>query len=90
MSERQRKEKLKDNIEKLSDCEHEQVFKIIQKHTDKFTCSDSGVLVSADTLPIDCVTEIEKYIDFCIAQKHRLDADEAQRTALYLSVHTSE
>jgi hypothetical protein len=90
MSERQRKEKLKENIEKLSECEHEQVFKIIQKHSDQFTCSDSGVLVSAETLNDGCLTEIEKYISFCFAQKQRLDSDEAQRTALYKSVHNSE
>ena len=87
---RQRKEKLKNMIEKLSECEHEQIFKVIKKYTDQFTSSDSGILVSADNLTDDCIEEIEKYIDFCIAQKEMLDADEAHRIALYKSVHINE
>ncbi len=87
---RQQKERLKDNLEKLSECEHEQVFKIINKFTDQYTCSESGVLVSADNLNLECIEEIQKYIDFCFAQKQRLDSDEAQRLALYKSVHENE
>jgi len=87
---RQQKEKLKDNIEKLSECEHEQVFKIINKFTDQYTCSETGVLVSVDNLNAECILEIEKYIDFCFAQKKRLDADEAQRIALYKTFHSNE
>jgi hypothetical protein len=87
---RQQKEKLKNNLEKLSECEHEQVFKIINKFTDQYTCSETGVLVSADSLNQECVEEIQKYIDFCFAQKERLDTDEAQRIALYKTFHSNE
>lgn len=90
MSERQRKEKLKENIEKLSECEHEQIYKIIRDYTTQYTCSESGVLVSADNLNDDCVSKIEEYISFCFAQQKRLDADEAKRVALYKSMHTTE
>lgn len=90
MSARQRKERLKEKIDSLSECEHEQIFNIIRKHIKKFTCSDSGILISADTLPDECISEIEKYIDFCFAQQKRLDADEARRTELYKSLHNSE
>lgn len=79
---------MKDNLEKLSECEHEQIYKIVRKHTDQITCSESGVLVSAEILNNVCLTEIEKYIDFCFAQKKMLDDDEAHRNALYKSVHS--
>lgn len=84
-----RKEKLKESLDKLSECEHEQIFAIVQRFTEQFTCSESGVYVSADSLNEECISEIEKYIDFCIAQKQRLDADEAKRLALYKSVHSN-
>lgn len=90
MSERQRKENLKDKIEKLSECEHEQIFKIIKQHTNQYTTSKSGILVSADNLSTACIEKIESYIDFCIAQQERLDEDEAKRTALFKSMHTTE
>lgn len=89
MSERARKEKLKENLDKLSECEHEQIFAIVQRFTEQFTCSESGVYVSADNLNDECLSEIEKYINFCNAQKQRLDADEAKRLALYKSVHSN-
>ena len=79
---------MKVNLEKLSECEHEQIYKIIHKHTDHFTCSDSGVLISADNLPVECLDEIEKYINFCFAQKMMLDADEAHRTALFKTLRS--
>ena len=86
MSERQRKEKLSRNLERLSECEHEQIFKIVQEFTDQFTCAESGVLVSSDNVNPECLSKIEKYIDFCFEQKKMLDADDAQRAALFKSV----
>lgn len=87
---RQRKEKMKESLDALSSCEHEQIYKIIRSHTDSVTCSDSGVLVSADVLSDECFEKLEKYIDFCFVQKKRLDADEATRSALYKSVHSTQ
>lgn len=90
MSERQRKEKLKEDIEKLSECEHEQIYKIIREYTNQYTCSESGVLVAAENLSVECMSKIEEYISFCFAQQKRLDADEAKRVALYKAMHTDE
>lgn len=78
---------MKDNLEKLSECEHEQIYKIVRKYTDQVTCSETGVYVSAENLNSECINEIEKYISFCFAQQSMLDADEAHRSALYKSVH---
>ena len=87
---RLRKEKLRDELSTLTECEHEQVYRIIRAHTDQLTCAESGVYVSADVLSPKCFTEIEQYIRFCVAQKHRLDSDEAKRQALFKMVHSEE
>lgn len=89
MSARLRQERLKESLDKLSECEHEQIFAIVRKYTEQFTCSETGVYVSAENVNEACMTEIEKYIDFCNAQKRRLDADEAKRLELYKSVHSN-
>ena len=84
---RQRKEKLRENLDKLSDCEHEQIYKIIREYTDNVTYAETGVFVAADNLGEECFGKIEKYIDFCMDQKKRLDADEAKRTEVYNMMH---
>ena len=85
---RQRKEKLKEQLELLSDCEQEQIYKIIREYTDQVTFAETGVFVAADVLSPDCFCRVEKYVSFCQEQKKRLDADEAQRSALYKMVHS--
>ena len=76
---RQRKEKLKDDLDKLSQCEHEQIFEMIQKSVSNYTCSETGVFVSADIIPEECFSQIEKYIAFCFEQKKRLTEGESKR-----------
>jgi hypothetical protein len=85
---KQRKEKLKENLEKLSDCEHEQIYKIIREYTDQVTHAETGIFVSADSLGEDCFKKMEEYIDFCFAQKKRLEADEARRNEIYKLMNT--
>ena len=85
---KQRKERLKENLEKLSDCEHEQIYKIIREYTDQVTYAETGVFVSADAIGEECFEKIEEYVDFCFAQKKRLDADEMKRTQVYKMMHT--
>ncbi len=55
--------------------EHGQIFQIIQKFTDQYTKTQSGVLVSTDNLNNECIQEIEQYLHFCIDQKKRMDDD---------------
>ena len=76
---RQRKEKLKDDLDKLSQCEHEQIFEMIQKSVSKYTCSETGVFVSADIIPESCFSQIETYVSFCFEQKKRLNEGEIKR-----------
>lgn len=72
---RSKKELLKEQIDKLDNREHDQVYKIIQKYTDQFTKTQNGVLVSTDVLNDACLEEIELYINFCLAQKKRIEDD---------------
>jgi hypothetical protein len=60
---RSKKEWLKDNLDRMESNEHNQVFAIIKKHTDQFTKTQTGVLVSTDNLSSECLDEIEKYLD---------------------------
>jgi hypothetical protein len=76
---RSKKEWLKDHLDNMESNEHNQIFAIIKKYTDQFTKTQNGVLVSTDNLNDDCLTEIEKYINFCLDQKKRMEEDQKTR-----------
>lgn len=66
---RSQKEKLKENLEKLDDEEHAQIFNVIKKYTDTYTKTQSGVLVSSDVLPDECLKEIETMVTYYLDQR---------------------
>lgn len=66
---RNRKEQLKESIEKLDAQEHAQIFGIIQKYTEQFTKTNTGVLVSSESLPNECLLEMEKMVKFYMDQR---------------------
>jgi hypothetical protein len=76
---RSRKEKLKERLELLDANEHAQIFGIIKKYTESFTKTQTGVLVSSDVLPDDCLLEIEKMIAFYLDQHKMMEADALER-----------
>jgi hypothetical protein len=76
---RSRKEALKENLDRLDANEHAQIFNIIQKYTDSFTKTQSGVLISSDALPAECLIEMEKMVIFYLDQHKRMEADEVER-----------
>ena len=76
---RTKKEQMKDQIDRMEPNEHLQVLNIVKKYTDTFTKTDSGILVSTDLLPLDCLKEIEAYINFSIDQRKRMDEDSKAR-----------
>lgn len=78
---RARKEKLKEQIERLDPQEHAQIFGIIKRYTESYTRTQTGVLVSSDVLPAECIAEIEKMVLFYIDQRKRMEADTAERKA---------
>ena len=72
---RQRKEALKEQIEKLDPQEHAQIFGIIKRHTENFTKTQNGVLVSSDSLSDQCLQEMETMVNFYIDQRKRMETD---------------
>ena len=79
---RAQKEALKEKVDKLDAQEHAQIFEVIQRYTDTYTKTQNGVLVSSDSLPDECLHEIEKMVLFYMDQRKRMDADSAERKAL--------
>ncbi len=66
---RNRKEQLKESIERLDAQEHEQIFNIIKKYTEHYTKTNTGVLVSSDNLPNECLLEMERMVKFYLDQR---------------------
>ena len=77
MSSRSKLESLKDQIDKLDTNEHKQIYNIVKKHNSSFqsTKTQQGVLITADTLSPETVSEIEQYVHFCLDQRKRMDED---------------
>lgn len=84
---RSKKEWMKEHLDRMETNEHNQVFSIIKKFTDQFTKTQNGVLVSTDNLNDECLTEIEKYITFCLDQKKRMEDDMKTRKTYERLVH---
>ena len=66
---RPQKEKLKENLEKLDADEHAQLFAIIRKYTDTYTKTQTGVLVSSEVLPDQCLQEMESLVAYYLDQR---------------------
>ena len=79
---RARKEKLRDQLDLLDPHEHAQIFAVVKHHTESYTRTQSGVLVSSDVLTDDCMLEMEKMVAFYLDQRKRMDADDAVRKTL--------
>ena len=79
---RAQKEALKEKLEKLDAQEHEQLFAIIKRYTSQFTKTQTGVLVSSDVLPDDCLKEMDRMVSFYMDQRKRMEADAAERKTL--------
>ena len=73
------KELLKDQLDKLEENEHQQIFDIVQKYTKDYTKTEKGVLVSTNVLNDECLKEIQSYVTFCLDQKKRMDEDAKTR-----------
>jgi len=78
---RARKEALKEQIEKLDPQEHAQIFAIVKKYTDTYTKTQNGVLVSSESLPDQCIKEMEAMVNFYLDQRKRMNSDAADRKA---------
>ena len=79
---RLRKEKLREHLDALDVHEHAQIFEVIKRYTQEFTRTNSGVLVSSESLPPACIAEMETLVTFYTDQRKRMDADERARKSL--------
>lgn len=70
---RQQKEKLKENLDRLDAEEHAQVFQLIKKYTDTFTKTQTGVLISSEVLPDECLLEMETMVNYYLDQRKTMD-----------------
>lgn len=75
-------EVLREKIDRLDPQEHAQLFEVIKRYTDKFTTTQTGVLLSSDTLPVECLRELDQMVSFYADQRKRMDADTLERKAL--------
>jgi hypothetical protein len=66
---RNRKEQLKEAIDRLDAHEHAQIFAIVQKYTEHYTKTSGGVLVSSETIPDACLVEMETMVTFFMDQR---------------------
>ena len=66
---RLRKEQLKEQLEKLDAEEHAQIFEIVKRYTQDYTRTQTGVLVSSDTLPDECLVEMERMVKYFFDQR---------------------
>ena len=76
---RQQKEQLKEQIDKLDANEHQQLYNIVQKWTTEITRTPGGVLISSENLSSECLQEMEKYTLFCLDQRKRMEDDQKTR-----------
>jgi len=71
---RSKKEALKESLDKLDVREHAQIFEVIRRYTNNFTTTQTGVLVSSDNLPDECLEEIERMVSFFMDIRAHLNA----------------
>jgi hypothetical protein len=76
---RSRKERLKEQLEKLDPEEHAQIFAVIQRYTKDYTRTQTGVLVSSETLPDECLLDLERMVTYFLDQKKRMETDPLTR-----------
>lgn len=72
---RSKLETLKEQIDKLEQNEHKQIYNIIKKTSPVVTKTQNGVLVSTDTLDNNTIAEVDRYVNFCLDQRKRMDDD---------------
>jgi hypothetical protein len=76
---RVRKERLKETLDKLDPEEHAQVFGIINRYTSDYTRTQTGVFVSSDVLPDQCIQEMETLVAYFLDQRKRMDAERQRK-----------
>uniref|UniRef100_A0A6C0J3Y0 Uncharacterized protein n=1 Tax=viral metagenome TaxID=1070528 RepID=A0A6C0J3Y0_9ZZZZ len=76
---RARKERMREQMDGLDMYEHQQLFRVISSYTTNVTKTQTGVLVSSESLSDACLLEMEKLIQFFLDQRKFMDVDEVKR-----------
>lgn len=84
---RSKKEWMKEQIDRMDESEHAQLFTIVRKYTDQFTKTQNGILISTDGLNDECLTEIDQYIHFSMDQRKRMEEDMKTRKSYERMMH---
>ena len=66
----------------LQKAEHIEIFKIIDKNGDNYTCNENGVFVALNKLKPDTLKQVTQFIEFCIYNKSQLQKDLDRRYAI--------
>ncbi len=82
-----KKEWLKEQLDKMDESEHTQIFSIVKNYTTNYTKTQGGVLISTTNLSDDCLKEIENYVIFCLDQRRRMDDDMKTRKNYERLIH---
>jgi hypothetical protein len=75
-------ETLRERIEVLDPQEHAQLFEVLKRYTDKYTTTQTGVLISSENLPTACLQELSTMVSFYVDQRKRMESDTLERKAL--------
>jgi Bromodomain extra-terminal - transcription regulation len=79
---RNQKDQLREQIDRLDPEEHAQIFEIVKKYTENYTKTQTGVMVSSDNLPNECLKEMEAMVHFYRDQRKRMEADAQERKTI--------
>ena len=70
---------LKRQIEKLTEIQLQEIFKIMLKHNEKYTVNTNGIFVNISILKKPTINEIASYIEFCGKSDIYLDEIDKER-----------
>ena len=57
---------IKTKIEKLSEIQQQEIFKILLKNNERYTTNANGIFVNISLLKKTTITEMNNYINFCL------------------------
>lgn len=67
------KKYLLEKIAKLSQTEHDEIFKLIKTSNTPYTQNKNGLFVNMSVLPEEILGKVDLFVDFCLKNKSELD-----------------
>jgi len=74
---------LKRQIEKLTEIQLQEIFKILLKNNEKYTVNTNGIFVNISILKKTTINEISSYIEFCNKSDIYLNEIEKERNQTF-------